>query len=359
MNNKENMENTTKAVIGKIISVIILIILLYEAFKQPENDYQVHNMTTFAMDTIIDFSLCFNGDENIFIDVEKEIRRYENMFSTTIEESEVSNINKNSGTEYTNLSDETFEMLEYALSMSYDTKGAFSVTIAPLVDLWGIGKSTENKVPSNEEILNARERINYENLVLDYSKKSALLLEDNMSIDLGGVAKGFIADEITELLRDNNINNGWFSLGGNISVMGNKEDGSNWKIAVRNPLDENDYIGILEVSDKFIVTSGGYQRFFTSDGKDYHHIIDQETGFPAENGLISVTIISKSGIKADILSTALFVMGFDKAVEYWKNDGEIEIIFITDTGNVIATKGASEYFDFENKDNDFIYEVIS
>lgn len=160
-------------------------------------------------------------------------------------------------------------------------------------------------------------------------------------------------------MKEEGVESALIWLGGNISAIGNKPDGNPWKIAVENPLDTNDYVGLLEVSDCSVITSGGYQRYFDQDGKRYHHIIDPATGYPSDSGLLSVTIISENGTKADALSTALFVMGYERAVELWRQSDDFEVIFVTEDGKVIATEGIADQFTFEGKDNDFAYETVT
>ena len=194
--------------------------------------------------------------------------------------------------------------------------------------------------------------------MIDRDASTAKLLKMGMAVDLGGVAKGYTSDAVTELLKKEGVTSGIISLGGNISAIGTKPDEKKWKVAVENPLDVNDYVGILEVEDCSVITSGGYQRFFEENGKRYHHIIDSNTGYPADKGLLSVTIISNDGAKADGLSTALFVMGFDEAVKIWRNSDDFEVVFVTEDGKVIATEGAASIFAFEGRDNDFAYEIV-
>ena len=171
------------------------------------------------------------------------------------------------------------------------------------------------------------------------------------------MAKGYASDKLAELLKKKGVKSAWLSLGGNVCAIGTKPDGSPWRIAVQNPADENDYVGVVEISDACAVTSGGYQRYFEENGKKYHHIIDPATGKPAESGLTSVTIICKDGTKADALSTALYVMGLDDALAYWKTQDDFEVIFVTEAGEVVATEGLKDSFTFDGKGNDYTYRV--
>ena len=178
-----------------------------------------------------------------------------------------------------------------------------------------------------------------------------------MAVDLGGIAKGYASDKLAELLKKKGVKSAWLSLGGNVCAIGTKPDGSPWRSAVQNPADENDYVGVVEISDACAVTSGGYQRYFEENGKKYHHIIDPATGKPAESGLTSVTIICKDGTKADALSTALYVMGLDDALAYWKTQDDFEVILVTEEGEVVATEGLKDSFTFDGKGNDYTYRV--
>ena len=169
--------------------------------------------------------------------------------------------------------------------------------------------------------------------------------DDQMKIDLGGIAKGYTSSRIMDIFKENGITSGLVNLGGNVQALGTKTDGSNWRVAVQSPDDTEDYLGVLSIRDKAVITSGGYERYFEQDGVTYHHIIDPKTGYPAENGLVSVTIVSSDGTLADGLSTSLFIMGEEKAAEFWKaHSNEFEAIFATDDGTIYVTEGLKDSF---------------
>lgn len=335
-----------------VVALISAVCFGCTADKQEHYSY----MTTFAMNTIISFTIDMpNGEEEIiFSDAEKIIRGYENMLSVNVEDSDIYKINNSDLGEKISISDKTMEILKVAEEFEDLTDGDFSISVAPLVTLWGFTQDIEQTVPSYEDIEKTLELVDMKDVIIDEDNNTIEFLKDGMAIDLGAIAKGYIAEELTNYFRDSGVLNGHFTIGGNISTMGLKNDGSKWKIAVQNPVDINDYVGLLEVTDLFVVTSGGYQRYFTEDNVRYHHIIDPKTGYPSDSDLLSVTIISDNGAEADILSTALFVMGLDKSLEYWEEHRNFEAVFITED-EVIVTDGAKAIFTFEGQDNDFEY----
>ena len=183
--------------------------------------------------------------------------------------------------------------------------------------------------------------------LIDYDKETSTVSfkKDGVQIDLGGIAKGYTSSRIMDIYREKGVTSGLVNLGGNAQVFGTKPDGSLWRVAVQSPDSEDEYLGVLEAKDKAIITSGGYERYFEKDGVTYHHIIDPATGYPAENGLISVTIVSTDGTLADGLSTSLFVMGKDKAVDYWKaHSDEFDMILLTDDEKLYVSEGIKDSF---------------
>ncbi|MGM9916114.1 FAD:protein FMN transferase [Anaerotignum sp.] len=321
--------------------------------SQQENRYEA---TSFAMDTVMTFTIIHEDGEELIIDAEQEIRRLENLLSVTMDGSEIKQINENAGKAPVRIPTETLELLQTSKDLGAETGNAFDIAIYPVVKAWGFTEE-EQSVPPQETIDQLLPLTDLDDLILDKENSTAYLEKEGMAIDLGGIAKGYASDSVKALLKGKGVESALLSLGGNICTIGSKPDGSPWKTAVQNPLDANDYVGLLEISDTCVITSGGYQRYFEEKGKQYHHIIDPATGWPAESGLLSVTIVCESGTKADALSTALFVMGLKDGLEYWRTQDDFEAIFVTTDGEVVATEGLKDSFTFEGKDNDFTYRV--
>ena len=233
--------------------------------------------------------------------------------------------------------------------MSSSTDGAFDITIAPVMDLWGFF-TKDYRVPSDGEIKDALKYVDYRRVSVSGTRVS---VGNGMKLDLGGIAKGYLSGRIIDIFKERGVSSGIVSLGGNVHCLGTRPDGEAWRVAVQNPSGEG-YIGVLPVTDKAVVTSGGYQRYFESGGKTYHHIIDPKTGVSAESGLSSVTVVSEDGARADALSTALFVMGLDGAEKYYKERGGFEAVLVTDSGEVYVTDGLKDNFESE-----YEYKVIN
>lgn len=311
----------------------------------------------FAMDTVMNMTVYGEKGDAVLLEAEKEIQRLESLFSVTKENSEVAQLNARAGKESVPVSKETADLLLTGKALTKETENAFNITISPVVKAWGFTEET-HVVPTQAKLDELMPLVDIEALSVEKDEQKAYLSKAGMAVDLGGIAKGYTTDHIMVLLREKGISSAVVSLGGNVATIGTKPDGSPWKVAVSNPLNTEDYVGMLEVKDSSVVTSGGYQRFFEENGKRYHHIINPLTGYPAESGLLSVTILSPDSTRADGLSTALFVMGEEKGLDFWRKNQNFEVIFITDDHRVVATKGAAEVFTFEKRDNDFTYEVV-
>ena len=314
-----------------------------------------HEATTFAMDTIMTFTVIHEDGDELIIDAEQEIRRLENLLSVTVVDSDVSKLNAAAGKEALDMHIDTQVLLAKGKELGEKTGGAFDIAISPIVKAWGFTEA-EHSVPAQEKLNELLPLTDPSDVILENGK--AYLQKEGMAVDLGGIAKGYTSDKVAELLREKGVESAIISLGGNVYGIGTKPDGEKWQVALANPLDANDYCGLLSVENQAVVTSGGYQRYFEEDGKRYHHIIDPATGYPAESSLLSVTIISDSGTEADVYSTALYVMGLEKALEFWEENGGFEAIFITENGEVVATEGADACFTFEGRDNDFTYRMV-
>lgn len=233
------------------------------------------------------------------------------------------------------------------MELYQETDGAFDIAIYPVMEAWGF--PTQNfQVPSQETLDQLLPLTDAGNIFCDKETRKISFGVEGMKIDLGGIAKGYTSSRIMDIYKDNGITSGLVNLGGNVQALGTKTDGTKWKIAVQSPDDTEDYLGILSVQDKAVITSGGYERYFEQDGVTYHHIIDPKTGYPAESGLVSVTIVSTDGTLADGLSTSLFIMGEEKAADFWReHKDDFDAILMSDDGTLYVTEGLENDFSTE------------
>ena len=295
----------------------------------------------FAMDTYMTVKAYgSNGDAAVDAAVD-EINRLDALLSTGKKDSEIGQINANNGGQ---LSEDGAVLMERSLDLYKSTNGAFDVAIYPVMKAWGF--TDGNYQVPDADTLKATLELADPSLI-DYDKETSTVRfkKDGVQIDLGGIAKGYTSSRIMDIYKEKGVTSGLVNLGGNAQVFGTKPDGSLWRVAVQSPDSEDEYLGVLETKDKAIITSGGYERYFEKDGVTYHHIIDPSTGYPADNGLISVTIVSADGTLADGLSTSLFVMGKDKATDYWKaHSDEFDMILLTDDEKLYVSEGIKDSF---------------
>lgn len=306
----------------------------------------------FAMNTVMMFQAYGENAEEAVDAAIAEINRLSALLSISEENSEVSILNKNGEGI---VSEDTVKILERALYIYEQTEGAFDCTIYPLMKLWGF-PTKKYHVPSEQEIKETLLLVDFSKIEISdielvelqekmteglASSSKYVHLGEKQEIDLGGIAKGYASDRAIEIFKEYGIESGMVSLGGNIKTLNKKADGSSWNIGIRDPNGENtDSIAAIKIESKAVVTSGGYERYFEENGETYIHIIDTETGYPAENGLVSVTIISEDGMLADALSTSLYILGTEKSIAFWKNSAEeFEMILITENGEILVTAG--------------------
>lgn len=287
----------------------------------------------------------FDSSKEEELDVAIElIKAIDNKMSKNKEESEVSAINSKAGEAYVQVSKETFEVIQKSEAFYKTSKGYFDITIGPLVELWDIGPTTGH-IPDEEEIKNVLELIDYNNIEFNESNHEIKLSKKNMVIDLGGIAKGHAADVVVDYFKSSGIDKAIINLGGNVSVMGQKNDEDLWSVGIQNPLEPTgSSLGILKAADLSVVTSGIYQRYFEEDGVRYHHILDPNDGYPIRNNLQSVTIVTKNSLKADALSTTLFALGLEGGLSLANNDESIEAIFVTKDNKIYLTDGIKDNF---------------
>jgi thiamine biosynthesis lipoprotein len=281
----------------------------------------------FAMDTLMDFTIWGKQSIDYFNSLSDLISLLESQWSVMKEDSIISKLNRGENVE---LDAEQQALLDKAEALSKRTGGAFDPKLYSVSAAWGFFDG-DGRVPTEAQIAQA-------------------LAEKKW--DLGAVVKGYAGQECVRMLQELGCHRALLNLGGNIQTFGSKADGSPWRIGIQDPDNSTGNLGILEVEGTMsIVTSGDYQRYFTADGKDYHHIMDPQTGRPADSGLRSVTVLCRDGMTADALSTALFVMGLEEATMFWRNSSDFEAVFLTLDGKLYATEGAGL--------TDCVFEVIS
>ena len=310
----------------------------------------------FAMDTFIDLKAQGENGEKALLEAEKEINRLEKLFSPTIEQSEIFVINQYAAKQTVTVSKDTFDLIEKAKEYCNITEGAFDITIAPVVKAWGFTEEVK-RVPSDEEIQQKLQLVDNNKLHIDKQNSTVYLENENMSIDLGGIAKGYASNKVNEILKKNGVSSAVISLGGNVSVTGKRPDGTKWRIAVQDPMNSEGYVGILNVEDTSVITSGVYQRFFEQNGKKYHHIIDTKTGKPTQNGLLSVTIVCDNGAMADALSTSVMVAGLQKGSELWRKLDNFGMIVITDSNEMYISEDIEDIFEVSD-DVEYTIHII-
>ncbi len=303
----------------------------------------------FCMDTYMSLR-AWGADWDTLQGAKKEAEGLEALLSVTDEQSEIARLNE-TGRE--TLSPETAAVLARALELCRETEGALDVSVYPIVRVWGF-TTGQYRVPERSELDALLEKVDYTKIELEGQDAA---LPAGMALDLGGIAKGWAGDRMAEALRASGVQSALLDLGGNIQTVGRKPDGSLWRIAVKDPAGTGT-LGVLSVADSAVVTSGGYERFFTGeDGAVYWHIMDPETGSSARSGLISVTVTGPEGARCDALSTALFVMGEARAEDFWRAKKDFGMILVTEKGKVLCTPDLADAFAPE-QGTKYTFEVI-
>ncbi len=345
-----------------------LLALGLSACGETDPDQAQESIQVFAMDTAMIFSAYGENGTKAVYDAEEEAYRLEALLSRTREESEVSALNGADGAK-TAVGTEVRSLLQASAEYSRSTGGAFDITIAPVASAWGFtGKAY--RVPAQSELDALLPLVGMEHV---HTEGGGAWLDPGTQIDLGGIAKGYASDVVADIFRAREVPRGLASLGGNVLAWGDKPDGTAWRVGIQDPRHPDTvdaYAGILNLKDCYAVTSGGYERRFEENGTTYHHIIDPATGYPAESGLTSVTVVADAGgpplngapgngTMCDALSTALFVMGADAAVDFWRSGiYDFQMVLVTEDGRVLVTDGLADAFT-QAEGSGYAYETVS
>lgn len=312
----------------KIISILLLCLLLTGCAPKAES------RTFFAMNTVMSISVY--GKEGLLDGLQARVQELEKLLSVTDPNSEIYALN---GAGSAGLSADTRAVLAGALDFCAATDGALDITVYPALQAWGF--TTDScRVPDEAELAALVEKIDYRQVTLEYDLAS---IPEGVMVDLGAVAKGYTAEKLTEMLEEAGVRSALLDLGGNVQAIGENPEGRPWNVAVQSP-DGEGYLGVLGVTDRAVVTSGGYERNFEQDGERYHHILDPQTGYPAKSGLVSVTVVGGSGLTCDALSTALYVMGKEDALAFWNSRDDFECILLDEEGILYVTEGLKDSF---------------
>lgn len=298
----------------------------------------------YVFGTIVQLKVYGENAERAVDEAVDRLSEIDDKLSVFKEYSEISDINMRAGIKAQRVSQDTYFLLKKSVEYSKILEGAFDPTIRPLVDLWGIGTNKEG-IPEKEDIEEKIKLVNYNDMIFSDKETSVMLKQKQQHIDLGGIAKGYAADEVRNIFMRNKIESAIIDLGGNIFVLGSKPNGQPWNVGIQDPLRaRGEFIGIINAENKSIVTSGNYEKYFIKDGKKFHHIIDPRTGYPSESDIISVTVFSDNSIDGDGLSTGLYIIGIDKAMKLIESMKGIEAIFITEDKKIYMTSGINNNF---------------
>lgn len=298
------------------------------------------SQTGFALNTVIQITLYGTEDENLITDCFRLCNQYEQMFSRTIETSEIARLNKENTVE---LSDETAELLEKGLYYSDLSGGAFDITIEPISSLWDF-TADKPALPKSEEIEENLPYVDYTRLSLNGRVAE---IEPGMGVDLGAIAKGYIADRLKDYLLEQGVTSATINLGGNVLCVGEKENGDGFLIGIQNPKEPSKIQGGVTISDQSVVTSGDYERNMVVDGVKYHHILNPDTGYSYMNDVASVTIISDYSVDGDGLSTTCFSLGIEKGLELINSIDDVYAMFIDQNGNAYYSNGFEEHTQYQ------------
>lgn len=331
--------------IAAILSVVLLTIGIAgcaEAKSSSQETKDYIRSTSFKLNTVVTITIYDSQDESLLTQCMELCDKYEKIFSRTVSDSELYQLNHRELTPLEDqpdtylVSEELADLLSIGLSYTQKSGEAFDIAIAPLTELWDFTSETPS-VPRDSDIQTALTKCGIQGVSVD--GQNICLKSGSTAFDLGGIAKGYIADRIKDFLISRGIQSATINLGGNVLCIGTKPDGTPFKIGVQKPFaDRNETVAAIDITDKSVVSSGIYERFFEKDGILYHHILNPKTGYPYENDLIAVTIISDKSVDGDALSTTCFALGYEEGMDFIEAIPDTEAIFITNDYELHYTK---------------------
>lgn len=336
-----NLPYRIRNLISNIVAVILvamLVMLLYVSYRSVAARYAGVSETGYLMGTF--FEIKVNGEntsDHVRVALGK-IREIASLINYYDDKSELSSINNMAGISAVAVSHDTFEIIDRALKFSRQSGGAFDLTIGPLTDIWDFGSKARSSIPSGNELVYAQHLVNYGNMLVNPQNETVKLLYAGMKINLGGVGKGYAISKARSILVERGVKSAIISAGSSIAVIGDNK-GKPWKVGIKDPRHPDEIVGVLSLSPgQAVSTSGDYEKYFEFEGKRYHHILDPSTGMPATE-CRSVTVITNDATLADMLSTAVFVMGAKRGMQLVNSFTGAYAVIIDKDGNMTASPG--------------------
>ena len=348
---KRKTENYIKPATAVLLALLLLLTGCgsSESAQQESGSDQTEpqSIEFFAMDTYMTLSAYGDDAQSVLEEGKELIMDLDQSLSAENKDSQIAKLNrKRRGP----IDKDAGYLITRSKALYKDTGGVFNIAIYPVMKAWGF-TTKKYRVPSERKLKRLISRMDLSKLSVIGGGKSAEIGQKGMQIDLGGIAKGYASSKVIELFKANGIESALVNLGGNVQALGTKPDGSSWRVAIGSPYGDDEYVGVLEIADKAAVTSGGYERNFTKNGKTYHHIMDPATGYPADKGLISVTVVSGDGTLADGLSTSLYIMGRKKALDFWRQRSDrFDAVLMDENNKLYVTKGLKDAFTSDKYD---------
>lgn len=336
------MKRTVRGALCALLPILCLLLMSCAKAQPSSASFE-------AMDTLMTLKV-YGGDPDTCEKLQSRIEALDALLDATDENSEIFRLN----TEKTAaVSADTDALLRDALALCDKLGGSFDITVYPAVQAWGF-LSGDYRVPDDGELQTLADHIDWRGVKSD---SGAYTVPEDAAVDLGAVAKGYAADRAADILRQSGAEAAVLNLGGTVRMYGKKPDGSRFAVGVADPESPAATFGTLSCDEGVVATSGGYERYFELDGRRYIHILDPKTAKPVDNGVLSVTVVTDSGTTADALSTALFVMGLDKATEYYRHNDGFGFILLTDDDNLYLTENLAGDFTL-NTDKTYTVNTI-
>lgn len=341
-----------KYLIGLVMGIVFLVVAGCSSKEEQDLLTTPYEQTEFLMGTYVTLRVYDEGKEDILEEGFAKVEELAGKVTTNEPGSEIDKVNESAGEEAVALSADVYPLIETAAEYSEVSNGGFDYTVGPITNLWRIGFDDARK-PEKSEIDTVLPLVDYSKVELDATEQTIFLTEKGMALDLGAIAKGYIADELKVLFEEAGVTTAIIDLGGNVVVLGGSptRKGEAWNIGIQDPLSERgETVGKTKQKNRSIVTSGIYERYLEVDGEIYHHLMNPKTGYPFDNEIAGVSIISDQSIDGDALSTVVFGLGLEEGLDYVDNREDIEAIFITKDKEIYTSEGLMDNFELTNEE---------